>query len=88
MLHRDIPSIELGVMRGSEHAESLEDMRNGSLVERTRTRLLRRIAVILKLDVTEDDDDDEDDEVAQHKLLILVAKDVKTGTNLSAREKE
>ena len=28
----------------------------------------------------EDDDDDEDDEVAQNKLLILVAKDSKTGT--------
>ena len=36
----------------------------------------------LKLDGTEDDDDDEDDEVAQNKLLILVAKDVETGTYL------
>ena len=34
----------------------------------------------LRLDVTEDDDDDEDDEVAKNKQLILVAKDVKTGT--------
>ena len=33
----------------------------------------------LKLDGREDDDDDEDDGVAQNKLLILVAKDVKTG---------
>ena len=33
----------------------------------------------LRLDGTEDDDD-ENDEVAQNKLLILVAKDVKTGT--------
>ena len=33
----------------------------------------------LKLDGTEDDDDD-DDEMTQNKLLILVAKDVKTGT--------
>ena len=33
----------------------------------------------LKLDGTEDDDDD-DDETTQNKLLILVAKDVKTGT--------
>ena len=32
----------------------------------------------LKLDGTEDDDDDE--EMTQNKLLILVAKDVKTGT--------
>ena len=34
----------------------------------------------LKLDGTEDGDDGEDDEVAQNKLLILVANDVKTGT--------
>ena len=34
----------------------------------------------LKCDVTEDDDEDEDDEVAQIKLLILVAKDLKTET--------
>ena len=34
----------------------------------------------LKLDGTEDDDVEDDDEVAQNKLLILVAKDVKTGT--------
>ena len=33
-----------------------------------------------KPDGTEDDDDDEDDEVAQYKLLISVAKDVKSGT--------
>ena len=33
-----------------------------------------------KPDGTQDDDDDEDDEVAQDKLFILVAKDVKTGT--------
>ena len=33
----------------------------------------------LKSDGTEDDDDDQDDEVAQNKLVILVAKDVKTG---------
>ena len=33
-----------------------------------------------KLDGTEDDDHDEDDEVAQNKLLILVAKDLKSGT--------
>ena len=33
----------------------------------------------LKLDGTEDDDDG-DDEMTQNKLLILVAKDVKTGT--------
>ena len=52
---------------------------DGSLVERTRTHLLRLIMVIWKLDGTEDDDDDEDDEVAQTKLLILVAQDVKTG---------
>ena len=32
----------------------------------------------LKLDGPEDDDDD--DETTQNKLLILVAKDVKTGT--------
>ena len=32
-----------------------------------------------KLDGTEDDDDD-DDETPQNTLLILVAKDVKTGT--------
>ena len=35
---------------------------------------------VLKLDGTEDDDDDEDDEIAQNELLILFAKDVKTGT--------
>ena len=35
----------------------------------------------LKLDGTEDDDDDDDDdEMRQNKLLILVAKDAKTGT--------
>ena len=34
----------------------------------------------LKLDSTEDDDYDEDDQVAQNKLLILVAKGVKTVT--------
>ena len=34
----------------------------------------------LKLDDTEDNDNDEDDEVAENRLLILVAKDVKTGT--------
>ena len=34
----------------------------------------------LKLDGTEDDDDDDDDETTQNKLLILVAKDVKTRT--------
>ena len=33
-----------------------------------------------KLDGTDDDGDDEDEEVAQNKLLILVAEDVKTGT--------
>ena len=35
----------------------------------------------LKLDGAEDDDEDEDDEVAQNKLLMLVAKGVKTGTH-------
>ena len=40
--------------------------------ERARTRLL---------DCTEDNDGGEDDEVAQNKFLILVAKDVKTGTH-------
>ena len=57
--------------------ESLCDMRNGSLVERTRTRLLRWISINLKLDGTEDDEVDEDHEVAQDTLLILVAQDVK-----------
>ena len=44
----------------------------------------------LKLDDTEDDDDNEDHEVAPNKLLILVAKDVKTGTSAATclREKE
>ena len=41
----------------------------------------------LKLDGTEDDDDDEDDEVAQNKLLILVAKDVKTGTHAARKQR-
>ena len=34
----------------------------------------------LKLDGTEDDDDVDDDETTQNKLVILVTKDVKTGT--------
>ena len=34
----------------------------------------------LKVDGTEDDNDDEVEKVAQNKLFILVAKDVKTGT--------
>ena len=42
----------------------------------------------LKLDGSEDDNDDEDDEVAQNKLLILVAKDVKTGTYAAAYLRE
>ena len=42
----------------------------------------------LKLDGTKDDDDDEDDEVAQIKLLILVAKDVKTGTYAATCQRE
>ena len=46
MLHLDMPSIELGVTHTREHVESLEDMRDGSLVERTRTHLLRWITVI------------------------------------------
>ena len=37
-------------------------------------------SVYLKLDGTEDNDDDENDEVAQDKLPILIAKDVRTGT--------
>ena len=43
----------------------------------------------LKLDGSDDDDDDEVDEVAQNKLLILVAKDGKTGTyaSICLREK-
>ena len=43
----------------------------------------------LKLVGPEDDNDDEDDEVAQNKLLILAAKDVKTGTSVATclREK-
>ena len=31
--------IDFGVMRAGEHVESLEDTRDGSLVERTRTHL-------------------------------------------------
>ena len=59
----------------------------GSLVERTRTRSLRWITDYgcLKLDGHDDDDDDEDDEVARNKLLILVAKDVKTATCLQEK---
>ena len=34
----------------------------------------------LKLVGTQDDDEDDHDEMTQNKLLILVAKDVKTGT--------
>ena len=34
----------------------------------------------LMLDGTEDDDEEDDDETTQNKRLILVAKDVKTGT--------
>ena len=43
----------------------------------------------LKLDCTEDDDNDEDGEVAQNKLLILVPKDLETGTSAArcVREK-
>ena len=43
----------------------------------------------LKFDDREDDDGDEDDGVAQNKLLILVAKVVKTGAYAatSLREK-
>ena len=42
----------------------------------------------LKLDGREDDDDDEDDGGAQNKLLILVAKDVKTGAYAATRLRE
>ena len=56
---------------------SLEDTRDGSLVERTRTRWWRFDCGYLKLDGTEDDDDDEE-ETTQNKLLILFAEDVKT----------
>ena len=57
----------------------MEDTRDGCLVERTRTHLWRLIVVFLKLDGTEDDEE-YDDETTQNKLLILVAKDAKTGT--------
>ena len=79
MLHLDTPSIEIGVTRAAEYAESLEDMRSVSLVERTRTNSLRWITV------TENDDDHEDDEAVHNKLLILVAKDVKTVTCLQEK---
>ena len=42
----------------------------------------------LKFDGTEDDDDDDDDEVAHNELLILVAKDVRTGTCAATRLRE
>ena len=42
--------------------ESLEDTRDGSLVEKTGTHLLRWINGCLKLDGTEDDDDDDERE--------------------------
>ena len=77
MLHLDMPRIELGVVRARERVESLEDARDGCLVERTRTHLWRLNVVFLKLDGTEDDEDD-DDQTTQNKLLILVAKDAKT----------
>ena len=41
MLRLDMPSFELGVMRALEYVESLEDTRDGSLIEWTRTRLMR-----------------------------------------------
>ena len=60
--------------------ESLEDTRDGSLVERTRTHLWRLfVFFFLKLDGTEDVEDD-DDETTQNTLLILFVKDVQTGT--------
>ena len=46
MVHLDHASNELDVMHASEHAESLVDMRSGSLVDRTWTHSLRRITVI------------------------------------------
>ena len=59
--------------------ESLEDTRDGIQVEMMRTHLWRLIMFHLNFDGTEDDDDD-DDETTHNELVILVAKDVKTGT--------
>ena len=64
-------------------------MRARGIAERHKRRELGRedgdplVAIdygYLKPDGTEDDGDDDDDEMTQNKLLILVAKDVKTGT--------
>ena len=73
----DMPRIELGVLRARERVESMEDTRDGRLVEMMGTHLWRLNVVFFKLDGTEDDEDD-DDQTTQNKLLILVAKDAKT----------
>ena len=67
---------------------SLEDMRDGSLVERTRTHLCPIDYGYLNFESTEDDDDD-DDEATQNKLVILLARDGKIGTHAATclREK-
>ena len=78
MLHLDTLSIQLGATHAREHVESLEDMRSGSLVEMTLTRSLQWITdtwslmarkMTMKMTNFE-----------QRKWLILLAKDVQTGT--------
>ena len=67
---------------------SLEDTKDGSLVKRTPP--VARDYGYLKLYGTDDDDhgDDDDEETTQNKLLILVAKDAKTGTYAATRLRE
>ena len=81
MLHLDMPSIELAVMRARGIAGRHQRWGSGREDE---DPLVATDYGYLKLE------DDEDDEVAQDKLLILVEKDVKTGTtccNLSSRQR-
>ena len=81
MLRLDMPSIELGVMRARTR-EIAWNTRDGSLVERTRTRT--RLSAIdygyLKLDGAEDEDDDEYDEsCTEQSCSSWFANVVKTG---------
>ena len=77
MSHRDMPSIELGVMVHESTWNPRHERREPGR-EDEDPLVVAMGCGCLKPNGTKDDDDDADDEVAQNKLLILVAKDVKT----------
>ena len=85
-LRLNMPSIELGV-GACMRARGISGHERRELGREDEDPLVAIDYDYLKLDGTEDDD--EDDEVAQNKLLILVARDVKTGTSAATclREK-